>query len=84
MEDIILLEETIRMTLRREAEGLSEERLENAVVGQLGRSGDPVERSAYQTAIGNLVERNIIQETTISVEGYAANSQRQVPGYILS
>jgi len=84
MKDLPLIEETIRMRLRKAQHGLSASSLENHVAGTLGRSGDPVEMTAYDTVLNNLLTRGLIREVPVLVEGYKPHSTELVPGYRLA
>ncbi|MBI2103255.1 hypothetical protein HYT55_05405 [Candidatus Woesearchaeota archaeon] len=88
MDDRVLLEETIRMTLRTAPQGLTEEHLENYVVGTIGKKRnpavvDPVEVKVYETALNHLLQRNIIERVELTVEGYGLGEKNKVLGYKL-
>ena len=83
MNDIVLLEETIRTHLRAALQGLSAEILENYVVGGLGRRGDPVDITAYEAAINNLLNGNHLLKTEVTVEGYCIDEKEVKDGYKL-
>ena len=83
MNDTILLEETIRMTLHPYPNGLQDYKIENKVVNKLGRSGNPVDMKAYEAAIGNLLQTGILERTKVEGEGYALGQRVEELGYKL-
>lgn len=83
MNDRILLEETIRMTLRPYPQGLQDYKIENYVVAKIGRSGNPVDMDAYNSALDNLLHKKIIERTKVKGEGYAFGQESEEPGYKL-
>ncbi len=83
MNDITLLEETIRMTLQPYPTGLQDYKIENYVVSKLGRRGNPVEMEAYEAALGNLLHTGIIDRTKVKGEGYAFGQRSEELGYKL-
>ena len=84
MVDLVLLEETIKLTLRKYPEGLDSGRLENYVVGTLGKRGQPVDMDLYDDLISDLIRRKVVESVKVMVEGYAPVSIAQENGYKLN
>ncbi len=83
MNDTILLEETIRMTLQPYPKGLQDYKIENYVVNKLGRRGNPVDMDAYNSALNNLLHTGILDRTKVKGEGYAFGQKNEELGYKL-
>lgn len=83
MDDTILLEETIRMTLQPYPNGLADYKMENYVVNKLGRSGNPVDMKAYDEALDNLLHKRIIDRTKVPGENCVLGQKNEEPGYKL-
>ncbi len=83
MNDQTLLEETIRMTLHPYPNGLQDYKIENYVVNKVGRRGNPVDMDAYNAALGNLLQKGIIDRTKVEGEGYAPGKRKEELGYKL-
>ncbi len=83
MNDQILLEETIRMTLHPYPNGLQDYKIENYVVNKIGRRGNPVEMKAYEAALSSLLERDILERVKITAEGYSFGKKNEELGYKL-